>query len=191
MNTYIRDVAKIIAINGRVKGYPPHYEKGITITPSSYTNPILYIQTDNLDERHKRNLYLQLAGDLDADYVLIIDSDEYITGDWRSFENSIKETVPFTSDQIFNIWFVNQGEYDQLQPVLKPRLIRNPKYVRYGKNHYSFVTTTQSHWDKPKLLEAHHSIDGIQIIHAKQTVRTPEELKNIKEYQDRLKELEE
>lgn len=126
----------------------------------SFPNTILLNCADY--EIHKRNLYLQ-ASEGNTDYILIIDSDEYINlegKDWKVFRNNLSDMQQKNPGR--DIWGVdlesNSDDYvetvDQIlgrpyqkkkrhswdlreyQP--KPRLWHNPWQFEYFLNHYSW-----------------------------------------------------
>lgn len=157
---------------------------------NSFSKTVLLDKPDY--EIHKRNLYLDICKD-NTDYILIIDSDEYVdpSRDWKLFRKNLKEM--HTNNPLRDIWGVdlesNSDDYvETVQLIMgqpyqkkkkhswdvkefqpKPRLWYHPWQFEYFLNHYSWRHRDKTH---PEYLrESVYSvtmwdtIKGIQILH--------------------------
>lgn len=81
-------------------------------------------------EHDKRNIYMEEATKIKADAVLIIDTDEYIEGDWNKFRESLKTKLG-SPHNFLNIQFY----YTLKDATPYPRICIRPHEVRYWKTH--------------------------------------------------------
>lgn len=112
-----------------------------------------------------RNLYLQIAAAKGYDWLLVIDSDEYIApnANWTKF----REQLEFCSNlglshQVFDVMF--EGTIADRGP--RPRLFYRPHSVRYWKRHYWWVLQEQNICLKG-IGDAGRIIEGIYILEDK------------------------
>lgn len=128
----------------------------------SYDNTILVDVPDSY-EIQKRTAYLKWCERVHAEYLLIIDSDEYVYDketDWLAFDSMVDKTcfsVQYGKYNIFGIYTeVNNPNYEYIidkitgrdkpavsQPNKKkwqyhPRLWHNPGDMEYNGTHYMF-----------------------------------------------------
>jgi hypothetical protein len=162
--TYAPFVNKVFVINGR-------YSPNAPVRPvnndmhmlACQPDKFVCVETQDIPERFKRNLYLQLASDYKIGFLLVLDADEYVKCDWHVTSLSIGQLV-------FNNWHSNvfgvpfyDHELDETtgqHGLPKPRLIWRPKHVRYGKNHYTLINPKGQEYNMPQ-----QYLEGFQIHH--------------------------
>lgn len=94
-------------------------------------------------EIEMRNLYMQMAAAKGCDWLLVIDSDEYIApnADWTRFRQQLGFVHSLgLHHQVFDVMF--EGTAAQRGP--HPRLFYRPLSVRYWKRHYWWVLQEQN-----------------------------------------------
>lgn len=143
-------------------------------------------------EIHKRNRYLNLAEHTGTDYILIIDSDEYVeeeTKDWKLFRRQLdgKHKLNWGHD----IWSIdveeNAEDYvDTVNQILgrvtqpkrhnwqrefapKPRIWYHPWQFEYLLNHYTWRHKDKNHPEHLRetvcSIAAWDTIPGIRLLH--------------------------
>lgn len=116
-------------------------------------------------EIEMRNLYLKMAAAKGCDWLLVIDSDEYIApnADWTKFRQQLEFVQSLgLSHQVFDVMF--EGTVAQRGP--HPRLFYRPLSVRYWKRHYWWVLQEQNICLKG-MGDAGRIIEGIYILEDK------------------------
>ncbi len=153
-----------VCVDGKYPNFPGRSrlsDDGSRQVVNSFRNTALFDVPDY--EIHKRNFYLDICKN--SDYILIIDSDEYVdpsSKNWWLFRNNIREKHQLDpSAKGHDIWSIdvesNSPDYvetveqilgrpyqqkkrpwdiQQFQP--KPRLWFNPSQFEYHLNHYSW-----------------------------------------------------
>lgn len=163
----------MICVDGRFKHFKPlenNQQGGEDLSTdgsrelvNSYDNTML-IDVPNSYEIQKRTAYLKACELVKAEYLLIIDSDEYVyepESDWEKFDKTVDETcfsVQYGKYNIFGIYTeVNSPNYDyivhkitgrdkpatskaggQRQWRYHPRLWHYPYDMEYNGTHYMF-----------------------------------------------------
>lgn len=189
---YRQDVI-LIAIDGRYRGYDsekPDESEYRRSTDGSYElieRNSASIRTVNtvtpitLDEREKRQQYVDLATKLGCDFLLITDADEWFEVlNWqRLFEelSDIRENERGVNN-VFTIHCVDVGND---QPQYRKRLWAKPETMRYGDRHWRFSI---------RGVVRPIPSDLIQIYHDSSSCRTAERLQKQREYEDNLESLE-
>lgn len=117
-------------------------------------------------EIEMRNLYLRAAAAKGCDWLLVIDSDEYIApnANWRLFRQQLEfcESLGL-NHQVFDIMF--EGTVSERGP--RPRLFHRPlSAVRYWKRHYWWILEEQ-HLCLKGLGDAGRIIEGIYVLQDK------------------------
>lgn len=156
-----------------------------------YTNAALIDYADY--EIHKRNCYLQAVENV-TDYILIIDSDEYINPegkDWKLFRKNLSKLQ--SENPLRDVWGIdlesNSDEYiDTVDQILgrpyqkkkrhnwdlreyqpKPRLWYKPWQFEYFLNHYTWRHKDKNHpehsRDSVHGVTMWDTIKGITILH--------------------------
>jgi len=141
-------------------------------------------------EIEKRNKYLELCQD-DIDFLIVVDSDEYLQGDWDLFVTNLeklKERIYKENRhmQMRNLHFVAMQDAPSTRISNRPRIIYQPSKIRYFGCHYTWihVDTKDSciYTDDP-------AVAGIQIIHDA-SQRSKEYEENMNRYQIEQKKIE-
>lgn len=157
----------MICIDGRFKHFKDNSllsTDGSRELVNSYDKAVL-VDVPNSYEIQKRSAYLRECERVRAEYLLIIDSDEYIyepESDWELFDKKVDEycSSPYYGKyNLFGIYTeVNNPNYDHIvhritgrkdRPVLTdgkinrkwqyhPRLWHRPYEMEYNKTHYMF-----------------------------------------------------
>jgi hypothetical protein len=112
-----------------------------------------------------RNLYMKTAGDKGFDWLLVLDSDEYIApnADWTKFREQLEYCKSLQlQHQVFDVTF--EGTNAERGP--RPRLFYRPLSVRYWKRHYWWVLTEQDIALKG-VGDAGRTIEGIIVLQDK------------------------
>ena len=134
----LKDFDLVICIDGRydVADGPPLSTDGSRELVMSYPNTLL-VDMPFRQQTDLRNHYLDEATWNGCDYLLVIEADEYVTGDMKAFRESLP--TPFTTraqDIIFNIPMHYVG---QNHVVMSPRFFYRPHLMRYGGTHSTYV----------------------------------------------------
>lgn len=117
-----------------------------------------------------RNLYLQTAADEGCDWLLVLDSDEFIArnADWKEFRKQLEFVMSLDlDDQIFDI---------QCEGILamyrgpRPRLFYRPRTIKYWRKHFWFVLEEKGMCLKG-VGDAGRVIGGVYLMHDR-TVRS-------------------
>jgi hypothetical protein len=111
-----------------------------------------------------RNQYLKTAADEECDWLLVIDSDEFIArnADWKEFRRQLEFVMSLgLEDQIYDI---------QCEGILamyrgpRPRLFYRPRTIKYWKKHFWFVREEKGMCYKG-VGDAGRVIGGIYLMH--------------------------
>ena len=144
-----------------------------------YENVLVDHSSERITQVEARNIYMQLAGLLKYDWLLVIDSDEYVlpNADWKTFRTQLEFVQSLKlDDQVFDVQF--EGSIGERGP--RPRLFLDPPTVSYWQRHYWFVLQK-----KMELLkgcgDAGRMIAGIYLYHGK-AIRTLEHIKASNRY---------
>jgi hypothetical protein len=129
-----------------------------------FPNTIL-IDIKGLNQVSKRNKYYELAQAYEIDNILVIDSDEYITGDFQFFKDNLGRIISKKSSHpmIFNIRYRNRKRNNSyVYP--SPRLHCNPGQIRLLTIcHYIFYDISQIPPTQITPTNPHYTIKGIEI----------------------------
>jgi hypothetical protein len=186
------DINKILAIDGRYPGF--HSPSDLSTDGSrecfrGYHNAVLvdYPAT----QIKKRNKYLELSKVYGLDFLLILDSDEYIEegGNWSLFKHACEESVRLDEYQyrIYDVRYQNEMEWDLGE---RPRVWFKPWQIRYDVKHYRWIIRAKCK-DRP-VYEGNcgrRLLPGITIKHQR-SIRPKERNKAMDDYEDRLMHLE-
>lgn len=140
----------------------------------------------------KRQKYLDRAGELGYDYLIILDSDEYIHpeyNDWNLFKKNLVETAEqYPNEQLFFMEMYMPKDWDRAHNNIElgrfqkwARIVRNPNSLKYAFwCHYRLIRKEFTEHDvitrKTDVIKAKHVIDGIRLA-TDSRLRTPEFLK--------------
>lgn len=167
-----------IIIHGRYSHNPiipmPCMTRDTTLIAQSSTFPAGTVMLKRIyqpiAEIDARNLYLQFAAAQGCDWLLVIDSDEYVApnADWSLFRKQLEFVQSLgLSHQVFDVIF--EGTNAERGP--RPRLFYRPRSVRYWKKHYWWVLEEKQLLLKG-LSDAGRIIEGIFILEDK-SLREP------------------
>lgn len=138
-----------IIIHGRFANFPRKFENAFEETikvidkhvfESGNVNIhcIQYPEDKQASQIEMRNAYLDLASKLGYDWLLVMDSDEYITPypDWKAFRETLEFEMSLkVRSQIYDVMFTGIAARDGS----RPRLFYRPGTIRYWKKHYWFI----------------------------------------------------
>jgi hypothetical protein len=180
----------IIGIDGRYKLYPSDHDYSTDgSTEFLSRRPYTTIEQFSGDQIDKRQRYLDIAGDLGYDYVIVMDTDEYIQpgyDDWDLFLRQL-ETIQRLrwDDYIFKIWIWIQPEdkwkhngntigYNIWHEY--NRIMKDPGNLKYYLTHYTWRLKDDN---SPGVdtLKSYYSVDGVRFT-ADSLLRTPQWLAN-------------
>ena len=170
---------KIIIIEGRYKErndsdkYQTVVNNLIVKLDKKHPNKISFSRTFDKSQIEKRNKYFKIAGDYVLDFLIVIDSDEYIEiEDWKldlEFDNLFTH-----NHSCFPIFGKNMG-FD----LRFPRLFKHPGALEYRKTSVATATSHASVYNritgKEVIDESNHydekdkrkCVEGIKIFHDK------------------------
>lgn len=184
--TYTDKVDYIFAIDGRYSLFDgPDYSSQETIDYLKQFPNVILKQFVGM-EHDKRQQYVNLAAEYKCDYLLIIDSDEYILpdADWDLFlENCDKVTKAHPSENFFGVNFRYTPEgYKREEFSPFPRLWARPEECSYYKTHCIFKGKSGS---PLRSSSGGPRIEGIKMAMG-DNLRSQEYLKSVSEYQRKM-----
>lgn len=154
----------MICVDGRFKHFKDGNSTGLSYDKSrelvrSYDNTVL-IDMPHVYEIQKRQAYVDWCKKIDIDYLLIVDSDEYVLEyDKKTFDREIHtiREAPYYQYNVFGIMLeINSGKYAHIvhefnggnppqtttpnnrQFAHSPRLWQRPSEMEYNVTHYNF-----------------------------------------------------
>ncbi len=169
-------IDKAIIIHGRFRDFkldkPNAYEETKKIISRFPEGTVELVQAPNaITEIEARNLYLEIAGGLNCDWLLVIDSDEFLAHkvtDFKEFRRQLQFVTDVQSDlpverqhQIFDI------QLDGSIPAYhgpQPRLFLRPQTIKYWGKHYWWVREETKQLFKGQS-DAARIIGGIHLLH--------------------------
>ena len=182
----------ILAIDGRYPGFRSPFDlsnDGSRSVCNIFHN-VLLVDFPATQIR-KRNKYLQLSKQYGLDFLLILDSDEYIQegADWALFKHACEESVRLDEYQyrIYDVRYQNEMPWDLGE---RPRVWFRPWQIRYDVKHYRWIIRAKCK-DRP-VYEGDNGrrlLPGITIKHQR-SIRPKERNKAMDDYEDRLMHLE-
>lgn len=170
-----------IVIHGRFATFPQKFENAFEETyavvekhkkqSGEYIYLVRCSEDRNISQIEMRNGYLERAANLGFDWLLVMDSDEYIApnADWKTFREALEFEMSLkVRNQIYDVMF--EGYVADRGP--RPRLFYRPGSIKYWNKHYWFVLEETKQLLKGEG-DAGKVIGGIFLIHDK-TIRTPQ-----------------
>jgi hypothetical protein len=162
-------IDKAIIIHGKYKNFeldkPNAYEETKKIASRFPEGTVTLLWTLGLTEIESRNQYLKLAAELNYDWLLVIDSDEFIPrdlADFKEFRRQLEYVMSLGLEhQIFDIHI--EGNIPAYRGPA-PRLFLRPGTVKYWGKHYWFVLEKTMRIYKGQS-DAARIIGGIIIVH--------------------------
>lgn len=187
---------QIIVIHGPYPNFDPLDKSSINDTKAvceqySKNNTRLIDISAPTSEIERRQKYLGLAKDYD--FLIVIDSDEYVCGEWDAFiqfcqsiiNQNNNNNINQSSSSLYYIYDILHGTtIETLSP--RPRLFRNPSKIKYYQKHYWWQIQ-----DTGQIIDGSSDsrivADGIYIIHDS-TLRKEGYTKAKQQYQNWLRE---
>lgn len=203
LRPWLPHVDYIVAIDGRYKT-PESPEMKLMTLPDYSTdgteeelkrvcggNDKLVYERFFGSQMEKRQRYLDIAGELGCEYLIVFDSDDFLHPDhqdWNKFYQQLELTKHW-NDQIFKmlcwipdtkLWARQHNAVPSEYWMKYSRVHRNPGNQRYVLNHYSFTTKDITddqinEWDcnhtaepgfapleNPLLLDSNIVLDGVR-----------------------------
>jgi len=140
------------------------------------------------NQMEKRQRCLDIAGELECDYLITFDSDDYVHPDyqeWKFFRKQLELELKFPDHRIYDMWAWIPDEklwsrqYNEIASNTwrqYPRIHKNPSTMRYAITHWTFTdkkVTDQEIVDfkyshspetpNPYFIKSSTTIDGIRI----------------------------
>jgi hypothetical protein len=144
-----------------------------------YPNVVVDHSDELITQVEARNLYMQMAGVLGYDWLMVIDSDEFVlpNANWQMFRDQLQYCQSLgLDDQVFDVQF--EGNVGERGP--RPRLFLDPSTITYWQKHYWFVLRKRMELLKG-CGDAGRIIDGIKLRHGK-LIRTQEHMEASNRY---------
>jgi glycosyltransferase involved in cell wall biosynthesis len=188
-----QNIDQIFCVDGRYPGF--HSPDDLSTDGSrevvqEYANSLL-VDAPRTTQIRKRNKYLQLSKEYGLDFLLILDSDEYIQegADWSLFKHACEESVRLDEYQyrIYDVRYQNEMEWDLGE---RPRVWFKPWQIRYDVKHYRWIIRAKCK-DRP-VYEGNcgrRLLPGITIKHQR-SIRPEARNKAMDSYEDWLMHLE-
>jgi hypothetical protein len=149
----------IFCIDGPFKGHPSKLKQsddGSVLVAKAFGQ---YSTFPFQTEAGKRNLYIDYCHDYKVDWLLILDSDEYITvQDWDRFKSDCDRRLD-TKHNVYGI--KSKNEYND-QYSFRPRLWHKPYEMEYLNCHYCYGRK-----DGQEIKSIAAEIEGITVEHDK------------------------
>jgi glycosyltransferase involved in cell wall biosynthesis len=194
-----KDNVMLIAIDGQYRGYdewntdyPRVDAPTIRSSDGSYElieqnatkKKVRTINTatpKNIEERHKRQQYVDIAKMQGCDFIIIIDSDEWFEVlNWQRLFEELQDIKEMESG-VNNVFTVHCVDVGNDQPQFRKRLWTNLETVRYADRHWRFSI---------RGIVRPIPSDIIQIYHDSSTCRSAQRQQKQRDYESRLESLE-
>lgn len=188
----VPQIANILVVDGRYRGFRSRSELSTDGTRESckaYDNVVLVDLPAT--QIKKRNRYLQLSKEYGLDFLIIMDSDEYIQegANWPLFTHACEESVRLDEYQyrIYDVRYQNEMPWDLGE---RPRVWFKPWQIRYDVKHFRWIIKAKC--KDRKVYEGNNGrrlLPGITIKHQR-SIRPKERNEAMDNYEDRLMHLE-
>lgn len=127
----IFDLDSIIIIEGRYKGRIDEPENDPSIMDKFSSLPkVHYERMDDVKQIKKRNRYWEIAEEQKLDWLIVLDSDQYIVLENDKFRKHLNELWNFEKSRCFPV----PTFYPQNLRMFRPRLFKNPSDIRHKQN---------------------------------------------------------
>src|SRR5215831_1412261 len=149
------------------------------LVAKKYPNVTVDHSDETITQVDARSRYCWLAGELGYDWLMVIDTDEYVlpNADFTEFRRQLDYVTSLGFEhQIFDIDF--EGSLSQRGP--RPRLFKDPGTIRYWVKHWWFVLTKTNILLKG-IGDAGRIITGINLFHSK-IIRSVEHIRASEQY---------
>jgi hypothetical protein len=163
----VDNIDKCIVVHGCYTNYngidPFSYEATKAVCRRYSNAKVLLINNPKpTDQIVARQMYMDAAG-ADCDFLLVLDADEYVTGDWTLFRENCQKIIDSTT----NPFYIYDIKFDRPFPQWydgwpRPRLFRKPSQIQYYRKHYWWkLPTGKIH--KTSASDSQQIIEGIKI----------------------------
>lgn len=121
----------IIAIDGRSLGYPSTNPLSTDGSRESLQkHGAIIIDSPDIMEWQKRDLYLREAERMKVDVLIVIDSDHQLSGNWQLLESQLKNDIGLYSMPIYTKGIDNIYRFTYM-----PLIISRPESFHYEERH--------------------------------------------------------
>lgn len=122
----------VIAVDGRSLGYPSNNELSTDGSRESLEKyGAIIINLPDVTEFEKRESYLREAERMNADVLIVIDSDHQLVGSWTMLESQLKIDKP----GIFSMPIYTQGVDNVYRFSYMPLILTRPEQLHYEERH--------------------------------------------------------
>lgn len=157
----------VIGVDGRYKGFTGGHDVStdgsaelLMYLAQKHSFRVSRIAAPDMNEWEKRQQYIQAAEAVRADFLLILDSDEYIAPrtNWKGLYKELAAIKKAPKGNIYSVQMidVHQNDYE----AYRPRLLFQPERLEYIKSHNTIRIRST---DKP--ISTVDKIENITIMH--------------------------
>lgn len=135
---------------------------------------VVIIDVAGMRQSDARNLYIQKAIELGCDHLLVIECDEYVTGDMQEFRDNLPahgESGPYKTV------YTTYMHYVPNHVVESPRFFYGLQHFRYGQTHSTYIIDGEEWFARNGETQRASLVKGIMVNH--------DELPRTKEEQDK------
>lgn len=189
---------KVIAVDGKYKGFGKSRGSKLSDDGSReiiekwgkrfgfYDNKVAMAYCAGVPEFSKRQMYVDVAAWCNADFLLILDSDEYIKARWGHFMEELKLIKELAKEdgKICNVAMLDVEQQDY--KPMRPRLWYRPEQFFYDDKHNQISRRDR----KATGIKFDISTELIEIIHSKKDCRSQIRQEQQQDYEYRLEGLE-
>lgn len=186
----------LITVDGRYRGYPDADEYSIDGSAEVFARlkmdfwwQVQNYKMADFDERTKRQAYVNIAAREGMDFLLIMDSDEFVAypeTDWNAFRQEL-EMIKRYSCKDHNVYGIRCVDlHQQGYAGFRPRLWYRPGEMHYTNTHYYFKRRDSKDTATGYI---HRNVENLTIFHD-HTPRSQQREELRKEYRLLLPKLE-
>lgn len=156
-------VDKCIVVHGcytNYNGTDPYSSEATKAVCSRYPGILLIDNPKPTDQIVARQMYMDEAAD--CDFLLVLDADEYVTGDWNLFRGGCRKIIESSSR-----FYIYDIQFDRPPPQWfdgwpRPRLFYKPSLIKYYRKHYWWLLPNGK-IHKTSASDSQQIIEGITI----------------------------
>ena len=173
LDSVYEHVYKIYLVNGRYKEFNHDWDYSPEWTTLLLKDKYTNIEVVNCcaTQLVKRQIYLEMAGGDNCDYLLVLDSDDYVHPDFRDWDSFYKELEQVFDEEelLYFLWFwVDKTWKCSANPVVMEtwqkyiRIHKRPGDQKYHMNHYTWRLKEDNSVNLNSLL-AKKTLGGIKL----------------------------
>jgi len=173
LDSVYEHVYKIYLVNGRYKEFNHDWDYSPKWTTLNLKDKYPNVEVVNCcaTQLVKRQIYLEMAGADNCDYLLVMDSDDYIHPDFRDWDSFYKELEQVYDEEelLYFLWFWVAKDWQcSANPVVMEtwqkyiRIHKNPGRQKYHMNHYTWRLKEDNSVNLNSLL-AKKTLGGIKL----------------------------